>query len=97
MAHFNVAHRQHEVTKNNTNSFIDILAVLVIGVIAMIAALLGILYDKPYFFILAFIGFIASVVCLIAMAIGSVATTGKAIIEFLSSYRDYKAKKNKDQ
>ncbi len=97
-AHFNVAYRQHEVTKNNTNSFIDLLAVLVIGVIAMIATLLGILYDNPYIFIPGFIGFIAFVVGVIAKATGSVANAGKAIVEFLISYRDYKDKrKDKDQ
>ena len=97
-SHLDAAHRQHEVTKNNNNSFIDLLAVLVIGAISMVATLLGVLYDNPYIFIPAFIGFIASVVGAIAIATGSVANAGKAIIEFLSSYRNYKGHtKNKDQ
>ena len=97
-SHFNITHRQHEVTKNNNNSFIDLLAVLVIGLISIIATLLGALYDNPYIFIPAFIGFIASVVGAIAIATGSVANAGKATIEFLSLYRNYKHRtKNENQ
>ena len=85
------------MTKNN-NNFIDLLAVLVIGVISIAATLLGVLYDNLYIFIPAFISFIASVVRAIAIATGSVANAGKAIIEFLSSYRNYKDHtKNKNQ
>ena len=64
----------------------------------MFATLLDALYDKPYLFIIALIWLIAIVVGAIATATGSVANAGKAIIEFLSSYRNYKDRtKDKDQ
>ena len=64
----------------------------------MFATLLDALYDKPYLFIIVLIWLIAIVVGAIATATGSVANAGKAIIEFLSAYRNYKNRtKNKDQ
>ena len=87
----NAAHRRHEVTNNNNNSFIDVLAVLLIGGIGMFLALLGVYLDN--------LGFLIAGWTIIAISIAfGLTNLGKSFIEFLSSYRNYKAeRKNEDQ
>ena len=86
----NAAHRQHEVTNNNNNSFIDVLAVLLIGGIGMFLALLGVYLDNLGFLIAGW------TIIAISIAVG-LTNLGKSFIEFLSSYRKYKAeRKNED-
>ena len=46
LSNLNAAHRQHKVTNNNSNSFIDILAVLLTGGVGMFIALLGLCFDN---------------------------------------------------
>ncbi len=89
--HLNAAHRRHEVTNNNTNSFIDVLAVLLTGGIGMFLALLGVYLDNLGFLIAGWI------IIAISIAVG-LTNLGKSFIEFMSSYRNYKAeRKNKNQ
>ena len=89
MAYTTVAHRQQEVTSSN-NSFIDILAVLLIGGVGMFIALLGLYFDNLPFLILGYVIALAS-------AWTAVSKAGKSTIELMSAYRNYKAeKKNKD-
>ena len=46
LSNLNAAHRRHEVTNNNSNSFIDILAVLLTGGVGISIALLGLYFDN---------------------------------------------------
>ena len=90
-ANLNAAHRQHEVTNNNKNSFIDILAVLLTGGVGMFIALLGLYFDNLPFLILGYVIALAS-------AWTAVSKAGKSTIELMREYQDYKAeKKNKDK
>ena len=95
MAHTNMVHRQHEITNSTNNNFINIAAVLVIGVVIIMVTLLGTLYDYDYLFIMGFIGLLAVIVKAIMVAAISIADAGKAIAELLNSYRNYKVRKNK--
>ena len=88
--HLNIVHRRYKVNNNTSNNFINIAAILVIGVFTMMLTLLGILYNYPYFFIIGLIGFIASIIAAIIVAFSSISDAGKAIAEFLSSYRNYR-------
>ena len=90
MAYTTVAHRQQEVTSSN-NSFIDVLAVLLIGGIGMFLALLGVYLDNDGFLIAGWV--------IIGISIGiGLTKLGKAIIELMISYRNFKAnRKDKDQ
>ena len=87
----NAAHRQHEVTNNNGNSFIDILAVLLTGGVGIFIALLGLYFDDLPFLIIGYVIALASSWTALFKA-------GKSTIELMREYRDYKAeRKNKDQ
>ena len=86
----NAAHRQHEVTRES-NSLIDLLAILLTGGLGMFIALLGLYFDNIGFLIAGWI------IIAISIAVG-LTNLGKSFIEFLSSYRNYKDhKKDKDQ
>ena len=90
-ANLNAAHRHHEGTNNNKNSFIDILAVLLTGGVGMFIALLGLYFDNLPFLILGYVIALAS-------AWTAVSKAGKSTIELMREYQDYKAeKKNKDK
>ena len=52
LSNLNAAHRQHKVTNNNSNSFIDILAVLLTGGVGIFIALLGLYFDDLPFLII---------------------------------------------
>ena len=86
----NAAHRQHEVTRES-NSLFDLLAVLLTGGVGMFIALLGLYFDNLGFLIAGWI------IIAISIAVG-LTNLGKSFIEFLSSYRNYKDRRNnKDQ
>ena len=82
----NAAHCLHEVTRES-NSLFDLLAVLVTGGISIFIALLGLYFDNLEFFIAGWI------IIAISIAVG-LTNLGKSFIEFLSSYRNYKDRKN---
>ncbi len=82
----NAAHRQHEVTRES-NSLFDLLAVLLTGGVGMFIALLGLYFDNLGFLIAGWI------IIAISIAVG-LTNLGKSFIEFLSSYRNYKDRKN---
>ena len=82
LSNLNAAHRQHKVTNNNSNSFIDILAVLLTGGVGMFIALLGLCFDNLPFLIIGYVIALAS-------AWTAVSKAGKSTIELMREYRDY--------
>ena len=97
LSNLNAAHRQHKVTNNNGNSFIDILAVLLTGGVGIFIALLGLYFDDLPFLIIGYVIALASAWTAVSKA-GKSAKAGKSTIELMREYRDYKAeRKNKDQ
>ena len=93
MLQLDAAHRQHEVKNSNNNSFIDVLAVLLIGGIGMFLALLGVYLDN--------LGFLIAGWVIIGISIGiGLTKLGKAINEYIISCIDLKEhlrSRNKDQ
>ena len=88
-AHISTEQSQHEVLKEST-SLVELLAMLILGGAAMLAALLGIYFDNLILYTVGLVAVIASTLSILA-------ESGKAILEFINAIFDFKARfKKKD-